>query len=611
VLARRWRPQQFDDLIGQEAIGQALQGAIASNRVAHAYLFTGARGVGKTSTARILAKALNCSDGPTCTPCGTCDACESIASGDDVDVLEIDGASNRGIDEVRELRQNVNLRPTRCRYKIYIIDEVHMLTREAFNALLKTLEEPPPHVKFIFATTDAQKIPITILSRCQRFDFGTISSERIQQRLQEIVKSEGIAVEEEVLELLSRRAAGSMRDSLSLLDQLLAFGGEQVTAEQLHRLLGTASEDRVMEMTTSLLGRNPGAAIQALDRAESEGVQLGELLDQLTGYFRDLMLIKVAGANARLGTVSSRQRNRVTEQAGAVSLDSLLAAADMLAETKNRLRGSTYGRVLLDVALVRIASLEDLAPLSDLADQLSALESRLSGAVTSPRAAASGPARSAPTADLKKNYPPSEPARPDVSDARDLVAARETSTEAVGWVESARLTGVPRTSVPSVGLADSAHHTSTPNQTTSGWTTGVAEPATTGVPPLKVPRPLTPQAASQLIRDLAQGFGPVLKESLLRAVLSVDPASDTLEVSLDPMYNGAAKVNEIEAVLQQRVGPSPRVRVQLIDHTTAALKEPPARRSSYSERLSEASRDSLVQHAIELFGARVMRVDEP
>src|SRR5205809_2591399 len=220
VLARRYRPQQFADLIGQEHVAQALSNALQSNRVAHAYLFTGARGVGKTSTARILAKSLNRVNGPTATPCGECDQCRAIASGEDVDVLEIDGASNRGIDEVREIRANVQYRPSRARYKIYIIDEVHMLTTPAFNALLKTLEEPPPHVKFIFATTEVNKIPVTILSRCQRFDFPGIPLPRIVERLRNIVEAEKMQADDEALELLARRAGGSMRDAQSLLDQL-------------------------------------------------------------------------------------------------------------------------------------------------------------------------------------------------------------------------------------------------------------------------------------------------------------------------------------------------------------------------------------------------------
>src|SRR6516164_1067519 len=234
VLARRYRPQQFADLVGQEPVVQALVNALNSNRVAHAYLFTGARGVGKTSTARILAKALNCVKGPTATPCGECDICRSIATGEDVDVLEIDGASNNGVENIRDLRANVQYLPQRARYKIYIIDEIHMLSKGAFNALLKTLEEPPAHVKFIFATTEVEKVPVTILSRCQRFDFAGIGVPGIVQRLKEIVASEGMQADDEALELLARRAGGSMRDAQSLLDQLLAFGSERLTAEQVH-----------------------------------------------------------------------------------------------------------------------------------------------------------------------------------------------------------------------------------------------------------------------------------------------------------------------------------------------------------------------------------------
>src|SRR6266851_609157 len=210
VLARRYRPQQFRDIVGQEPVARALINAVQSNRVAHAYLFTGARGIGKTSTARILAKALNCVQGPTPTPCDQCEICRSITAGEDVDVLEIDGASNRGIDEIREIRQNVQYRPNRTRFKIYIIDEVHMLTKEAFNALLKTLEEPPPHVKFIFATTEVEKVPITILSRCQRFDFAGIALPRIVERLRSIEAKEGLTADDAALELVARRAGGSM-----------------------------------------------------------------------------------------------------------------------------------------------------------------------------------------------------------------------------------------------------------------------------------------------------------------------------------------------------------------------------------------------------------------
>ena len=255
VIARRYRPQTFAELVGQEHVARALAAAIATSRVGHAYLFTGARGTGKTSTARILAKALNCVHGPTPTPCNECDICRSITTGDDMDVLEIDGASNRGIDEIRQLRQNVNVRPSRSRFKIYIIDEVHMLTEPAFNALLKTLEEPPEHVKFIFCTTEPEKIPITILSRCQRFDFAGIQTKQIVERLRQIVESERVQAEPEALEILARRAAGSMRDSQSLLEQLIAFGSTPITVADVHRLLGTAGADRI-----GAAGEHPGRA---------------------------------------------------------------------------------------------------------------------------------------------------------------------------------------------------------------------------------------------------------------------------------------------------------------------------------------------------------------
>src|SRR5262249_3230048 len=239
VVARRYRPQQFKELIGQESVALALTNAIQSGRVAHAYLFTGARGVGKTSAARILAKCLNCVTGPTVTPCDKCDICRAIADGQDVDVIEIDGASNTSVDDVRLIRNNVATRPQRARYKIYIIDEVHMLSKSAFNALLKTLEEPPPHVKFIFATTEVQKIPITILSRCQRFDFGGINTSRILAQLKQVVAGEGMAADDEALRIIARRAGGSMRDAQSLLEQLLSFDSKRLTADIVHSVLGT------------------------------------------------------------------------------------------------------------------------------------------------------------------------------------------------------------------------------------------------------------------------------------------------------------------------------------------------------------------------------------
>lgn len=366
VVARRYRPRQFGQLVGQEAVARALTNAISTNRVAHAYLFTGARGVGKTSSARILAKALNCAKGPTPTPCDQCDACLGIAAGEDVDVLEIDGASNNGVDEVRAVRQNAATKPARSRYKIYIIDEVHMLSKAAFNALLKTLEEPPPHVKFIFATTEVQKIPDTILSRCQRFDFGTITATRIMEHLRTIVAGEGREADDAVLALLARRGNGSMRDAESLLDQLLAFGGERLTMDEVHALLGTAAEERVLGLAGAVLAGEVAQALAMLSACVDEGLQLGELLDQLVDYWRDLMLARAASQPAAVLNVMATHRDTLIQQARQLSLDTILAGLDILTTTKARFRGTLHSRVLLEMALVRLARLDELLPVTQL-----------------------------------------------------------------------------------------------------------------------------------------------------------------------------------------------------------------------------------------------------
>jgi DNA polymerase-3 subunit gamma/tau len=371
VVARRYRPQQFADLIGQEHVAKALTNAIESGRVAHAYLFTGARGVGKTSAARILAKALNCEKGPTPTPCDQCDSCKAIADGQDVDVQEIDGASNRGIEDARAIRNNVGSRPQRGRYKIYIIDEVHMLTRESFNALLKTLEEPPPHVKFIFATTEVQKIPITILSRCQRFDFGGINSSRILAQLKQIVATEGMQADDEALRIVARRAGGSMRDGQSLLEQLLSFGGEKLTAATVHSILGTAADDRVVEIAAAILAKDATRALGLVAKCAEEGLQLGELIDQLIDYWRSLMLLNCSEGEIGELNVADHHRETVKQQARVLTLDTILAGLDVMTSTKARLRTTSHGQVLLEVAVVRLSRLDDLVPLSQLTQWLS------------------------------------------------------------------------------------------------------------------------------------------------------------------------------------------------------------------------------------------------
>lgn len=406
VVARRYRPQTFGELIGQEHVAQALSNAISTQRVGHAYLFTGARGVGKTSAARILAKALNCEKGPTPTPCNQCDICRSIGGGEDVDVLEIDGASNRGIDEIRQLRQNAGVRPSRSRYKIYIIDEVHMLTREAFNALLKTLEEPPEHVKFIFCTTEATKIPITILSRCQRFDFAGILASSIHTRLAQIVEAEGVEAEPEALEVLARRAAGSMRDSQSLLEQLLAFAPGRITVADVHGMLGTAGEERLAALVGCFVERNSAGALAELDAAMNAGVDAAQFIEQIFGCLRDAMLATVGCPNEAFLYTSPSGAGVIARAAEQLGLDAILAMMQILDQTLSRMRYSTQGRILAELALVRICQLEDW---DDLSEVIALLRSGAAAPAALPAAGAAAvkkkfePAVAAPGATVQRS----------------------------------------------------------------------------------------------------------------------------------------------------------------------------------------------------------------
>ena len=374
VVARRYRPQRFEDVVGQDHVVQALRNAIRLNRVTHAYLFSGTRGVGKTSIARIFAKCLNCVHGPTEEPDQTCDICRAISVGQDVDVIEIDGASNNGVEQVRELRQNAGLRPSRARFKIYYIDEVHMLSTGAFNALLKTLEEPPSHVKFFFATTEPAKIPVTVLSRCQRYDFAGITPDQITETLAEICEREGVKADAEALGVIARRAGGSMRDAQSLLEQLLSFGGERLTVELVQQQLGIASDDRTLDLLDALSRRDAAEALTLVDQTANAGVQPTELLAGTLEFLRDVMIVNVNPSLSMLAA-SPRQKPRLVEIGRRWSDDTLLAALQVLAEARSKLRGSPHGRTLVEIAILRVARLDDLGELGEVVARLAALES--------------------------------------------------------------------------------------------------------------------------------------------------------------------------------------------------------------------------------------------
>ena len=380
VVALKYRPQSFESLVGQDHIATALGNAIRQNRVGHAYLFTGARGVGKTSSARIFAKCLNCETAPTSQPCEKCEACKAISQGEDVDVLEIDGASNRGIDEIRQLRANAAVRPSRSPNKIYIIDEVHMLTKEAFNALLKTLEEPPLHVKFIFCTTDPEKIPITVLSRCQRFDFSPVQTTEIAERLKLIATEEGVDIDDQALALLARRANGSMRDSQSLLEQMLSFCDSQITVNDVHQLLGTADISRISDVAQSMADKDAATTMNLIHQGNFAGVDAGQMANQLLGYFRDMMAVRVGSNEETLLNCSAQDLPKLQTLADQFGLETILNITQILDATVVKMQNSLHGRTLLEVAAVRICNLEHLDSLADLVASI-----KQGGAVTKAR----------------------------------------------------------------------------------------------------------------------------------------------------------------------------------------------------------------------------------
>ena len=549
VLARRFRPQAFDEVVGQEHVARALRNAIRAGRVAHAYMFTGARGVGKTSTARILAKALNCPNVVDGVPCNECEICQGISAGNDVDVLEIDGASNRGIDDIRSLRANVGVRSMRTQFKVYIIDEVHMLTREAFNALLKTLEEPPPNVKFVFCTTEPNKVPDTILSRCQRFDFSSIAETSIADRLRQIAKIEGFEVAEDALELVSRRARGSMRDSQSLFDQLLAFSDGTVAADDVHRMLGTAGDDRLLELFTAVVEHRPGEVLSILDACFTAGVQPGELMDQAIGYVRDLMITLSGGNNVALCSIAARYRSDLLTQARKLGMQTVMAAFQILSDAKTQMFRSTFARTVLEMAIVQLSLLENLTAISDL----------LSGRLPSPASNPTEPAAPDTTGEKKKSE------LSQLIDSSDTAASIPTTTTA-----------------PAHADADAS-------------TLQSAEGAATTVAPV-TPQPefqLTPESAPLLLTKLVAACGRTIGSRLRLVHQLLLPSPSRIELILDDTADLARRVldlpenrSQIEQEIFKLTGSTVTIAVRTIRiEQTPALPSTPQAAAATTETL--------------------------
>ena len=379
VLARKWRPQSFADLVGQDHVSQTLANAIRSDRVHHAFLFTGARGVGKTSAARIFAKALNCETGLTATPCNQCPSCDEITAGQGVDVFEIDGASNTGVDDIRELRENIRYLPSRSRFKIFIIDEVHMLSINAFNALLKTLEEPPAHAKFIFATTEPHKIPITILSRCQRFDFRKIALPVVVERLRQIIEAEKVAISDQALVLIARRGEGSMRDALSALDQVIAFCGEQVEDVDVQGLLGMVDRRLLLDVVAGIARRDSRQLLDTVRKVDQLGHSFRQFCQELVEVYRALIFCRLLDNPKEMLDVTAEEITELSGLTEHVSLDDLQLVMSALVKTESELAVSSLPMLTLEMTLVRLAQFPPAQNIADLLSKLELLEKKLGG----------------------------------------------------------------------------------------------------------------------------------------------------------------------------------------------------------------------------------------
>ena len=412
ALYRRWRPERFADLVGQEHISRTLSRAVTSGQTSHAYLFTGPRGTGKTSTAKILARALNCAEGPTLTPCGVCDSCRSISDGSSMDVFEIDAASNRGIDEIRDLRESVKFAPTEGHYKIYIIDEVHMLTTEAFNALLKTLEEPPERVIFILATTEPHKVPATIQSRCQRYDFHRITVTEIRDRLLYVCKESDIAAEEDALGIIAEQADGGMRDALSILDQCMALAEGTLTAERVQEALGLVGRAWIRRMAGEIAARDAAALIAQLSELLQSGRELKQVLAELAQHFRRLMIAGVGGA-VSAAELCAGDAEELRVDAAQFTQEEIMAILRRLNETMQELRTSPQPRITVETLLIGLCHTEGTAPsgestapptggadaarIARLEAQVEELAARLAAGGTPVSASASATASAAPS----------------------------------------------------------------------------------------------------------------------------------------------------------------------------------------------------------------------
>lgn len=659
VVARRYRPKTFAELVGQGTVAQALLNAIHTNRVGHAYLFTGARGVGKTSTARIFAKALNASANSSGDFDPNSDIAQAIDTGEDMDVIEIDGASNRGIDEIRQLRANAAVRPSRSPYKIYIIDEVHMLTPPAFNALLKTLEEPPGHVKFIFCTTDPEKMPITVLSRCQRFDFPPVHTSEILARLKFICENEGKQADDAALQLVARRAAGSMRDSQSLLEQLLSFCGDRIRVEDVHSMLGTADETRLAAFAQKMIARDAAGALRDLNDAAAEGVDLGQLAEQLLGYLRDLMALSVGVSSDLIRTANPENAAQLKSWGEQWGTMTLLSALQILDESIVKMRHSVQTRVLMEIALVQICQLQDLQAIADLAKAFASgqtapparVVTRSSNAppsTTPPQQAGNPPSSdSSKKKDELESTNPSLPTRSEKISSGQVTSVLEvtqstrpatslsTLSENTANGESSKIAGTPPVRSDSIAKTNQPVQTATQTPPVSNpsraadlnaSTSKATEPSTSG--------PTSSGACESLdelgvLTKASEKLGGLIVQCVAMVVRVVPGSAGQWRayvcrdgqfsinylLSADNVRKLAGAIKEIsgqdvqiEYILTQE---PPRAGSQSSTQEAPAVVEPVRVNANQAQLIRGVMHHSLVKHIVEKFDGQIVRVDQP
>jgi DNA polymerase-3 subunit gamma/tau len=593
VLARKWRPQRFDDVIGQEPVTRTLRNALSSGRLAHAFVFAGPRGAGKTTTARILAKALNCVTGPTAEPCGTCDACQEIAQGRDIDVMEIDAASHTGIDNIREVViAGLSIAPVRDRYKIFIIDEVHQLSPQSFNALLKSIEEPPSHVIFMMATTELHKIPDTIQSRSQVFEFRTIAVRAIVKQLRMIATAEGVEVSDSALTLIARAAEGSMRDAQSAMDQVMAFAGQAITVDDVATVLGLVGRDLLFELIEAVVGEDGPRAFAAADRAIEGGHDLRLVCRELATVVRDIMVLSVDPGRADESGLAEEEIAKLSELSRQFSREDLMRAFDLLAKAETDIRNASQPRYYFEMALLRWMHLRKLVPLSELMEQMgSAGGARLS-------APASAPAAARPTAPRS--------AAPSTGSARAVASGTPAprATVAPGTAAPPE----PRTAAPSA-VAPSHPRTSAPSTAAPSHPRTVAPSGDTAS---------TAQLKDSFLAEVRAGKG-FFYNTVVAQAQRIEVTADAITFAFLPNHRALREQFDttrawLEATAEKVAGR--RVTVTAVQ-AAAPSNEPavaqaaaPEKPSAARDLRAEAMSSSAVQAMLEVFPAEISDVEE-